>query len=123
MFKKNHPKRSNRKLAAKRKPPKRRKPVKAIREIVRMREKVGLSCNALYEAAGIDPKYGWNLERGLKRNPGRMVLIKLVRVLVSFTKIYDESHVDKVLALANFPAAPSPPKDPRPTFLTSELYR
>ena len=123
MFKKNHPKRSNRKSAAKRKPPKRRKPVKAIREIVRMREKVGVSCNALYEAAGIDPKYGWNLERGLKRNPGRNVLIKLVRVLVSFTKMYNESHVDRVLSFASFPPAPLPPEDPRPTFLTSELYR
>ena len=120
MSKKRASGRSIRKKPAKKKY---RKPVKAIRMIIKLRERAGLSRNALAEASYVDPKYLWNLERGIKRNPGRNLLIRLVRTLVSYSKMFTEDDVDAVLKAAGYPPAPLPDPNPRPTFLTREIYR
>ncbi len=105
MNKKRSSKRSIKNKTAKKKYP---KSVKSINTITKMRKKAGLTCNALAEMSYVDPKYLWELENGLKRNPGRDILIRLVRGLIGFTKLFDESHLDKVLSEANYPPAPLP---------------
>jgi transcriptional regulator with XRE-family HTH domain len=88
--------------------PKHRKPVKPIRMIIKMRKRAKLTRNALAEASYIDPKYLWNLEHGISRNPGRRILIDLTRALVAYTKMFSEEDVDKVLKAAGYPPAPLP---------------
>ena len=58
--------------------------------------------------AYVDQKYYKRLELGEARNPGRGVLISLVRALVAYTKIYTEKDVDRVLAAWGYPPAPEP---------------
>lgn len=88
-----------------------------------MREQAGLTTNALAESTPVDPKYLWKLERGIARNPGRNLLIDLARSLVGYTKLFNESNVDMVMAAANYPSAPLPDPNPSPNYLTRHLYR
>ena len=106
--------RSNREKPAKKKY---RKPVKAIQMVIKLRQKAGLTRNALAEAAYMDPKYLWRLEHGLARNPGRVILINLVRTLVAYSKMFTEEDVDAVQKAAGYPPAPKPPENPGRTFL------
>ena len=94
-----------------------RKPVKAIRMPIRLREKAGLTTNALADGANVDQKNLWNLEHGIKRNPGRDLLINLGRTLVSFSKAFTEEDVDRKLAAADYPPAPLPNPTPRTNHL------
>ena len=94
-----------------------RKPVKAIQMVIKLREKAGLTRNVLAEAAYMDTKYYWRLERGIARKPGRIILINLVRTLVSYSKMFAEEDVDAVQHAAGYPPAPRPPDDPGGTFL------
>ena len=85
-----------------------RKSIKSIKLLIEMRKKAGITTNGLADLASLDPKNYWRLEKGIARNPGRDTLIRLARALVRYTKMFDESDVDKVLAAANFPPAPEP---------------
>ena len=114
---KQEPKRRSRKAPSERKQPKHRRPVKAIQMVIKLREKAGLTRNALAEAAYLDSKYLWNLEHGIARKPGRVILINLVRTLVAYSKMFTEEDVDAVLHAAGYPPAPKPPDDPGSTFL------
>lgn len=100
-----------------------RKPVEAIRMVIKLRKKAGLTTNALAEAAYMDPKYFWKLEHGIARNPGRVILINLVRTLVAYSKMFTEEDVDAVLHAAGYPPAPKPPDDPGGTFLNRGIRR
>lgn len=102
---------------------KNQKPVRAAQILIDLRKQAGLSRNALAGASGVDEKYFWDLERGLKRNPGRNVLIKLSRAPAHYSKQFTEEDVDAVLEAAGFPPAPLPDPNPAPTSLTRELYR
>ena len=84
------------------------KPVKPIATIVKMRDKVGMSRWKLAEDAHLDQSYYKRLESGEARNPGRDVLIRLVRALVAFSKVFSEREVDRVLAQAGYAPAPLP---------------
>ncbi len=99
---------SKRPIRKKPKKKKYQKPVKAIRLLIDKRKKAGLTTNALAELASLDPKNYWRLEKGIARKPGRHTLIRLARALVRYTKKFDESDVDEVLAAAGFPPAPWP---------------
>ena len=112
--------RSNREKPAERKY---RKPVEAIRMVIKLRKKAGLTTNALAEAAYLDSKYLWNLEHGIARKPGRIILINLVRTLVAYSKMFTEEDVDAVLHAAGYPPAPKPPDDPGGTFLNRGIRR
>ena len=100
--------RPNRKEPEKPKAQKYQKPIKAIRMIIKMRESAKLTTNALAGYSRVDPKYVWNLERGISRNPGRRILINLTRALVAYTKMFSEKDVDAVLKAAGYPPAPPP---------------
>ena len=86
--------------------------------LIKLREKAGLTTNALADGANVDQKYLWNLEHGVNRNPGRDLLINLGRTLVSFSKAFTEEDVDRMLAAANHPPTPLPDPTPRPDYLT-----
>lgn len=84
------------------------KPVKPIEMLIEMRKKAGITPYKLASLAWVDGRYLRRLEAGEARNPGRDVLINLARAIVNFTKLFDEHHVDKVLAAADFAPAPMP---------------
>lgn len=111
MFKRTRPKREDRPRPRKRrspKPPKRKKPkpIKAIRLLIKMREKAKLTAFQFASQSHSDYKYWQKLESGEAQNPGRGYLMWAARSLVDYTKLFDESDVDKVLAAAGFPPAP-----------------
>jgi hypothetical protein len=99
------------------------KPVKAIEMIIEMREQCGLNRHELARSSGNDPKYLWNLERGIKRNPSRWALITLTRALVAYTKLFDETDVDAVLKAAGYPPAPLPKPESVMVDTRSSYYR
>ena len=84
------------------------KPVKPIDTIIKMRKKVGMSRWKLASDAYVDQKYYKKLESGEARNPGRWLLIRLVRALVAYSKVFSEQDVDRVLKQAGQAPAPLP---------------
>lgn len=90
------------------KPPKKKKsnPVKAVKLLIKMRKKSKLTAFQFASLSHSDYKYWKRLESGESENPGRDFLMWAARSLVEYTKLFDESDIDKVLAAAGFPPAP-----------------
>ena len=111
MIRRSPPRRDDRPRPQRRSPPKppkkkKPKPVKAIRILIKMREKAKLTAFQFSELSHSDYKYWKKLESGEAENPGRGYLMWAARSLVDYTKLFDESDVDEVLAAAGFPPAP-----------------
>lgn len=88
-----------------------RKIHKSIKMIKDARRKLGVSRYKVSQIASVDQKYYTALERGESSNPGRSVLLRLARTITTYSKLYDEKWVDKVLSTADFPPAPEPHPD------------